>query len=87
MGILGKLFNGDSGSGIRYAEEQVRQCERMLAIQKQNRESAKKCGNYKNACKNYRSGSKVGTVYDANVWTAEEHLKRAKAALAAAKKK
>lgn len=84
---MGLFFKSDPAAGIRSAEEQVRQCERMLATQKQNREIAKKSGNYKNASKNYRSGSKVGTVYDANVWTAEEHLKRAKAALAAAKKK
>ena len=74
-------------TGVHYAEERVKQCERFLATQKQNRETAKKNGNYKSTCKNYRSGTKVGTVYDSNVWVAEGHLREAKDTLAQAKRK
>ena len=71
----------------RYEEERVRQCQAELARQKQNRDTAKQNGNYKRSAKNYRRGDKVGNVYDSNVWNAEEQLKRAKEALANAKKR
>ena len=64
----------------------MRQCEKTLECMKERREAAKKCGNYKNAIKNYRVGTKVGTIQDSNVWIAEEHLRKAKKALAEAKK-
>lgn len=70
----------------RYEEERVRRCQAELARQKQNRDTAKQNGNYKRSSKNYRKGDKVGTVYDANVWAAEEELRRAKEALARARK-
>ena len=53
---------------------------------KERREAAKKSGNYKSAIKNYRVGTKVGTIQDYNVWNAEDHLRKAKKALAEAKK-
>ena len=48
---------------------------------------AKKNGMYKNSAKTYRSGDKVGTLYDSNVWGAERVLKERKAQLAEAKKR
>ncbi len=52
---------------------------------KKNRDTAKKCGNYQRSSKNYRHGTKVGTVYDHNVWVAEDALKKRKERLAEAK--
>lgn len=71
----------------RYEEERVEQCKRDLEVQKQNRDTAKQNGNYKKSSKNYRKGDKVGTLYDAKVWDAEDALKRAKEALARARSK
>lgn len=71
---------------VRYAQEQVNRCEAHLNAMKLTRETAKKNGNYKNSAKNYRNGDKVGTVHDANVWSAETQLKRAKERLAEAKR-
>ncbi len=72
---------------VQRAQEEVNRCQAVLANMKANRDAAKKNGNYKNTAKNYRKGDKVGTVYDANVWTAEENLKKAKERLAEAKKR
>jgi hypothetical protein len=76
-----------SSNPVQSAQEEVNRCQALLAAKKADRDLAKKSGNYKNASKNYRFGSKEGTVYDYNVWNAEEHLKRAKEKLAAAKRR
>lgn len=87
MGLFSLLSSSSSSeSRIRRAEEYVRQCERTLECMKERREAAKKSGNYKSAIKNYRVGTKVGTIQDYNVWNAEDHLRKAKKALAEAKK-
>ena len=72
-------------SPVESAEQEVRRCERHLAVMKENRDNAKRSGSYKSAAKNHGVGGKVGTTYDANVWTAENALKQAKAKLAKAK--
>ena len=76
-----------SRNAVDYAQEEVKRCQATLAIMKERRDTAKKNGSYKTTSKNYRKGDKVGTVHDANVWAAEENLKRAKERLAEAKKK
>jgi hypothetical protein len=76
-----------SRNSIDDAQEEVKRCQATLALMKERRDAAKKNGSYKTTSKNYRKGDKVGTVYDANVWSAEDNLKRAKERLAEAKKK
>lgn len=79
--------NSSPKRDTHYEEERVRRCQAELEHQKQNRDTAKQNGNYKRSAKNYRKGDKVGNVYDANVWSAEEELRRAKEALANARKR
>jgi Tfp pilus assembly protein PilX len=74
-------------SAVRQAEGFVKQAEAHLRSMKEQRDFAKKNGMYKNSAKTYRSGDKVGTLYDSNVWGAEKVLKERKAQLAEAKKR
>lgn len=68
------------------AEANVRSAEQQLASAKANLASAKQNGNYKRASKNIRSSDgKLGNSYDANVWSAQDLLKRRKKELADAK--
>ena len=76
----------DAEYDVGMAEGNVRNCQQILDAKKEDRESAKRVGNYKNATKNYRYGdNKVGNVYDYNVWVAQENLKNAQKRLADAK--
>lgn len=98
---MGLFFKSDPVSTseqlVKSAEEAVRRNEAYLSSMKDSRKQAKQNGNYQRTAKNYRNNlgnNEVGTVYDANVWSAErnlkkakEDLKKAKERLAAAKKK
>ena len=71
-----------SDSDVKMAKARVDAAQRTLEGRKKERDQAKKNGNYKASPKNIRWGSKVGNVYDNNVWSAEQALKDAKDDLA-----
>lgn len=91
---MGLFFNSDPVSRaeqfVKSAEEAVRRNEAYLSRMKDDRKQAKQNGNYQRTAKNYRNNlgnNEVGTVYDANVWSAERNLKKAKEDLKKAKEK
>lgn len=75
-------------SSVGSLEARVKTAERNLQVVLNNREEAKRVGNYKNASKSFTFyGSKPMNVYDAKVYEAKRELKEAKARLAEAKKR
>ncbi len=85
MGLFSKPTPLSSAENrVRCAEEEVRRCQRNLQIMKERKAEAKRLGNYSGT--GYSRGGKRGGVQDANIWGAEDLLKRAKEKLAEAKK-
>ncbi len=85
MGLFSKSTPLSSAENkVRYAEEEVQRCQRNLQLMKDRKAEAKRSGNYSGT--GYSRGGQKGGVQDANIWGAEDLLKRAKEKLAEAKK-
>ncbi len=77
-----------SVNDIERAKKDLENAQNHLKAMKEQRAYAKKNGAYARQPKNHhRGGGQMGTSYDANVWSAEEWVKKAKQQLADAKKR
>lgn len=73
---------------IENAKKDLENAQNHLKAMKEQRAYAKKNGAYARQPKNNRRlDGQIGTCYDANVWSAEEWVRKAKQRLANAKKR